>query len=141
MVLQIKCACYTEVMKNNNNSGFATALIVAIVAIIVNEYDLNNVGAVQITEEYRTVETHTGNTVTRTPRRYELVSLIMKDGSNIPLRDEMAGPSIGFSGNLTGKDRQQIFSEAIASFIGVPFNRIVPGLSNPISNSLHNDNL
>lgn len=99
------------------------------------EYFLNNIVGIELVEEYQTVETTTsatgGGTLVRSrPKLYEDIVLVMKDGSRLALDSNPAGSGFSVSGVSLGKDREQALAEQIATFVGIPINRVSPNFGN-----------
>jgi hypothetical protein len=99
------------------------------------QYSLDDIVGVEIVEEYRTqtIREGNGNSVTR-PERYERLSLVMKDGGRVAINSAQAGSGMAMGGISLGPDRETGMAQQIATFLGVPFNRVAPGMMPPGAN-------
>ncbi len=88
-----------------------------------NEYGFGDIAGIELSEQYRSETVQQGNVSVSRPELFENLSVAMKDGRRIGLDSGRAGfATIG--GISVGNRGRQDLGQTMASFIGVPFNKI-----------------
>jgi hypothetical protein len=91
------------------------------------DYPLDSIAGLEILEEYRTETINEGNARVTRPVLYERLMVVMKDGGRVELNQLQAG-TVGVGGVAIGVSGETGMAQQVATFLGVPLNRVSAGM-------------